>query len=144
MSFGYELLAPFTTADGEIIPLGFEWDGATIPRFAWSIVGGPFHPEVMAPSLEHDYDYWTRRKPRQEADDNLYHNLIGYGCSKARAFTMWKAVRAFGGAYFKRENADVDYAEALYKYIQKVRRDNWFMDVSWVDFMKYFPTLEDL
>ena len=52
------LLAPFAYID----PSGLEWhaaagwivDGASIPRFAWSLIGGPFEGKYRNASVIHD------------------------------------------------------------------------------------------
>jgi hypothetical protein len=113
MSKGYRLLQPYTLSDGEVIPSLFDWDGATIPRICWSIVGSPFHPDVLAPSLEHDYNYWTRRLDRAEADDTFYRSLREWGYSFARATAMHRAVRTFGHLFYKRTPIDIQYAVTL-------------------------------
>jgi hypothetical protein len=41
-----------------VVPAGFESDGASIPRFAWSIIGHPFKDEYCLPALLHDYLYF--------------------------------------------------------------------------------------
>ena len=38
-----------------IIKAGYTWDGATIPRFFWSIVGGKENPSFLTASMIHDY-----------------------------------------------------------------------------------------
>ena len=40
--------------EGFDLPIGFRWDGATIPRLAWFFVGHPMAPRSMASSLIHD------------------------------------------------------------------------------------------
>ena len=37
------------------IPKSFRWDGATIPRCLWCIVGAKTNPKFRIPSLIHDY-----------------------------------------------------------------------------------------
>lgn len=34
---------------------GFVWDGASIPRFVWSIIGSPTENDYLIPSMIHDY-----------------------------------------------------------------------------------------
>lgn len=137
---GVELVEDYKASDGECITCGFEWDGATIPRVFWSIVGSPYDPEVIIPSLEHDYDYWTRKYDRDLCDDRFYHNMIRCGVGKKRAYTMYKAVRNFGGCYYERRQQDIDYAISLYHYIAGVYNSN-FLTTPELPFLKYFPEL---
>lgn len=37
------------------IPKSFRWDGATIPRLLWFIIGAKTNPKFRTPSLLHDY-----------------------------------------------------------------------------------------
>ena len=37
-----------------IIPAGYTWDGATIPRFFWRFIGPNTSPEFLIPSMIHD------------------------------------------------------------------------------------------
>src|SRR5438128_1485511 len=60
------LVEPFAYID----PTGMRWDapagtridGASIPRFAWSIVGGPFEGKYRAPSVIHDVACIERKR----------------------------------------------------------------------------------
>ena len=42
------------------IEAGFEWDGMSIPRIAWTLMGSPFLPRFKEASLIHDYLYFHR------------------------------------------------------------------------------------
>ena len=37
------------------INCGYTWDGATIPRFLWRVVGSRFNPEFLPASMVHDW-----------------------------------------------------------------------------------------
>ncbi|MCD8179774.1 MAG: DUF1353 domain-containing protein [Tannerellaceae bacterium] len=37
-----------------LIPQGYTWDGATIPRFFWRFIGSNTSPEFLIPSMIHD------------------------------------------------------------------------------------------
>ena len=47
------------------IPKNYCWDGATIPRFFWRLIGAKTSAEFLIPSLVHD---WMC----------VYHNSVGY------------------------------------------------------------------
>ncbi len=37
------------------IPAGYRFDGASIPRLAWSVIGAPFDPQYCLAACVHDY-----------------------------------------------------------------------------------------
>ena len=73
------------------VPRGFVFDGASIPSFGWKATYTPFHPDVMAPALVHDYFY---RDPeshifsRKEVDDLFYDMLRKNTVSKKHAWRI--------------------------------------------------------
>lgn len=81
-----------------LIEKDFEWDGASIPRFFWRLVGGPFVPQFWRASLEHDYFCWKRPDdvPYDLAAQRFYNVLIEDGVSSFKAGYMKQAV-LFGG-----------------------------------------------
>ncbi len=92
----YELAADF----GDI-PKGFQTDGASIPRFAWRVIGHPFESEYIEVFVEHDYDYQTGRIPRDVADQKMLDGLKAKGCGFFKRYTIYWAVRLFGGGHYK-------------------------------------------
>ena len=73
------------------IPKSFRWDGATIPRLVWWIIGSKTNPKYRTPSLIHDYlclnkyiiDY------RCELSTQVFEALLSVaGVSKWRRKTM--------------------------------------------------------
>lgn len=96
------------------IPAGFEFDGASIPRFAWSVIGSPFHPRLMTASVFHDWLYYTHQLgSRLDADDWLLRLMLRSGVGAARANTIYSAVRAFGGGYYENDDDDLAYLDRL-------------------------------
>ena len=79
------------------IPKGFCWDGASIPRPVWSIIGDDTEPDFWVPSLIHDWMYLTHCETRANADECIYQALGQCDVSSWRAHVIWGAVRAFGG-----------------------------------------------
>jgi hypothetical protein len=75
---------------------GFKYDGASIPRFFWRVIGGPFRPEYMLPALEHDE--LCKKKPRTSAIAamHFYQRLLANGVGQKTAWTMYKAVLWMG------------------------------------------------
>jgi hypothetical protein len=89
--------------DGVHVPAGFEWDGASIPRFLWRIVDSPFQPDLMVPSLVHDYLYSQGDKSgyiREQADKLFKKLLIANGVDEDLAKTMYAGVKVGGGSHY--------------------------------------------
>ena len=91
------------TVDGErvVVPKGLRFDGASIPEAAWQLTYTPFHPDVMAAAVVHDWLYYNHQVERETADgiffDLVPHTnvctiqpqqvgrAVGRGCGCARA-----------------------------------------------------------
>ena len=74
---------------GFVIEKGYRWDGATIPSFAWALIGQKLDPEFYIPSMVHDvlcenHDY---------VNNNRYLSTLvldGLLCAnKVNAFKRW-------------------------------------------------------
>ena len=80
------------------IPLGFESDGASVPRLLWLFVCPPLDPSAVRAGVAHDYIYrvqppdWTRK----EADEMFLCFLIEDGMPPYRALRAFLGVRLFG------------------------------------------------
>jgi len=93
--------------EGIRIDAPYDWNGASVPIFLWPIIGSPFEPRFMAPSLVHDKTYDTGEILRDEADLLFRKLLIHNGVDKERAETMYRGVQYFAGSYY---NKGVCYA----------------------------------
>lgn len=93
----------FVWVDPEItvtVPKGYKFDGASIPRSMWRVIGGPWGPYRDAAAV-HDYLYSDghREYPevtRKQADGYFRKIMKQAGVSSWLAWTMHKAVRAGG------------------------------------------------
>jgi hypothetical protein len=95
------------------IPIGFEWDGATIPRITWSLIG--YYPAgiMLAPSLWHDFIYINKglvvnmedgdvlKISRKDCDKLFYEHCIAVGVKRLKALKMYYAIRLFGAYYWR-------------------------------------------
>lgn len=86
-------------AYGVRINKGFNWDGATIPRFLWRVVGSQYNPEFLPASLIHDF-FCTNKdfiiKDGVKISSLIFRDiLILSGVSKFKANIMMSAVWAF-------------------------------------------------
>ena len=76
---------------------GYNWDGASIPRFFWRIVGSQFDPQFAPASLIHDWlcenKGYIEKHGVQVSSDIFRDILILYNVPKWKAKTMATAVR---------------------------------------------------
>jgi hypothetical protein len=94
------LLAPFSYID----PNGHEWrapkgwviDGASIPRFAWSIVGGPYDGKYRNASVIHDVACDEQAEPWEQVHETFYWAMLASEVEPWRAKLMYAAVYHFG------------------------------------------------
>jgi Protein of unknown function (DUF1353) len=94
------LLAPFTYVD----PKGTEWkapagwviDGASIPVFAWSIIGGPYNGKYRNASVIHDVACDQKTHPWETVHEAFYWAMMASGVEPWRAKVMYAAVYHFG------------------------------------------------
>jgi hypothetical protein len=94
------LLAPFSYVD----PNGIEWkapagwviDGASIPIFAWSIIGGPYNGKYRNASVIHDVACDQKIQPWETVHEAFYWAMMASGVEPWRAKVMYAAVYHFG------------------------------------------------
>lgn len=88
------------------VQAGFQTDLASVPRLPviYLLAGGT----ADAAAVIHDYLYSTRELDRETADAVLREASATSGVPAWRRWIMWAAVRAFGGAYWTRREAEQD------------------------------------
>ena len=86
-----------------IIPAGFIYDGSSIPRIFWSILGAA-PGRFLEASCVHDYLYRTGCVPKETADIIFRNYLELTQCSENRATIMYYAVMLFGHSSYNKEN----------------------------------------
>jgi hypothetical protein len=76
----------------------FSWDGASIPRWLWWLMGHPLSPQLRWASLWHDIGCREAQciEDRTIADAVFLRLLREAGVSKYRRLAMWLAVRIYG------------------------------------------------
>ena len=89
---------PLVWEDGRFyvtVPVGFEFDFASIPKFAqaWLPKAGMLYDRA---SCLHDYLYVTELFSRKECDKLFYKAMLSDGVPKSRAWIMYQAVRLGG------------------------------------------------
>ncbi|MGZ5545402.1 MAG: DUF1353 domain-containing protein, partial [Limisphaerales bacterium] len=60
----------YTDPHGQVwvAPIGSVVDGASLPRYLWSIMGGPFEGKYRNASVLHDVAYDEHKRPWQDCD----------------------------------------------------------------------------
>lgn len=95
-----KLLAPFEYVDAKgeswIAPQGAFVNGASIPQFAWSIIGGPFEGLYRDASVIHDVACDERRRPWNLVHETFYSAMLTSGVNATTAKIMYAAVYHFG------------------------------------------------
>lgn len=89
---------------------GFDYDGASIPRACWSIIGSKMDHDLIVAALFHDllYCVHVRMFPR-DVCDQLFADIQGmYFATAAQQTLTRKAVNWFGGGTWKKSQADID------------------------------------
>lgn len=84
------------------IPAGWEFDGASIPRLFWKVIGEPTDKKFRVAAMVHDWLYGVRYN-RLVADQIFYKLLVQAGVSKSKASLMYTAVRVGGHAVYHKE-----------------------------------------
>ncbi|HEV3098869.1 MAG TPA: DUF1353 domain-containing protein [Candidatus Udaeobacter sp.] len=88
----------YTDPKGEVwvAPAGSVTDGASIPRYLWSIMGGPFEGQYRNASVLHDVAYEKKKRPWQDCDRMFYYAMRCSGVNAVEAKTMFYALYKFG------------------------------------------------
>jgi len=85
-------------------PPGIEWlapsgsvvDGASIPQFAWSVVGGPYEGKYRNASVVHDVACDAKARPWEQVHKMFYDHMLCSGVGKSKAQAMYWAVYQCG------------------------------------------------
>lgn len=75
---------------------GFVFDGASIPKFFWRLIGHPFSYKLIRAALIHDILYATEYLNRQTADDLFSAMLDESDVLDWKEYLMYTAVRVGG------------------------------------------------
>ena len=98
----WALLEDFQRGD-IVVPEGFRFDGASIPRGLWSLVGHPLNGKHIKAAVVHDYLYFLGgdKEDKIFADKMFLRHLKQNGVSKTRRMLMYWAVKYFGSGSFR-------------------------------------------
>lgn len=79
-----------------LVPSGTTVNGASIPRFFWTFIGGPWDGRYNLPSVVHDYFVTTKSRPWQDVHRVFYNAMRANGVGSVKAALMYAAVLRFG------------------------------------------------
>ena len=80
---------------------GFDFDGASIPRALWSVVGSPMTDGYQRAGCLHDALYASEYFPRGICDKLFLEAMKSDGVSYVKRTAMYNAVRMFGWTVWK-------------------------------------------
>ena len=93
---------------------GFDFDGASIPKWLWSIYGSPLNGSYVVASLIHDGLYASQKVTKSIADkiflDVMKESNVGY----IKRTSMYLAVKMFGGKDWKEAS---EYKDEYTNYV---------------------------
>jgi hypothetical protein len=89
---------------------GFDFDGASIPKFAWSIIGDPIALDILIAALLHDMFFCAHPKefPLALTNDLFLEVQQAIGSSWAKRNTATKAVQAAGWTRWGKTAAELE------------------------------------
>lgn len=104
---GEELVVSFA-GQAFVVPIGFESDGVSTPKFLWPVISPKVDPKTLRAAIAHDYIYrvqpagWTR----EMADLMFLCLMLEDGVAPRKAFLAYRGVRLFGWIAW-RENQEL-------------------------------------
>ena len=111
-----ELLKPFRYYGAPRLitaPAGFICDGASIPRWAWTTIGGPFTGKYREAAVIHDWLYRSGLVTRKEADKIFEEAMEILGVSLWRRKVMHRAVRIGAGKKWKEYRSSQEWESLI-------------------------------
>jgi hypothetical protein len=96
------------------VPEGAIVDGASIPRFLWSFIGGPFEGKYRNASIIHDWFCDLRSRPWLKVHRMFYDAMIASGVDAVLAKTMYAGVYVGGPRWSETVVANVSHMAEEY------------------------------
>lgn len=91
----------FELPNGDAIPAlrGLEFDGASIPVWAWPLIGSPFTGKFRKAAVIHDTLCFIKDRPHREAHYLMYLACRALGVGKIRAKLIYWALLVGGSRW---------------------------------------------
>lgn len=92
------VFAPLRRIEGVIhwieIPAGYRFDGASIPRCLWSLIGGPFDPQFALAACIHD---WYCEHTSECYESRVIGDAVFFYLLRLAGVPKWKRTLMFLG-----------------------------------------------
>ena len=114
----YEVIEPLVYDNGLIllqVNPKFDFDGASIPKALWGIIGSPMTDGYQRAACLHDALYASEHFNRKTCDELFLEAMKSDSVGYFKRYAMYNAVRIFGGAVWAKHNKDE--VNAYRKYI---------------------------
>lgn len=99
------------------IRAGFDFDGASIPKPLWGIIGHPVEPTIIGAALLHDIFYCVHVTPKAYADSAFLEIMQIYGRGAVNRGLCWSAVASVGNFVWPKKQAEIE------KYLPFISRE---------------------
>lgn len=80
-------------------PAGTAVDGASIPQFFWTFIGGPFEGSYINASVIHDYYCQTKERTAHDTHRNFYYGMRALQVPEWKAKLLHWAVSTYGPSW---------------------------------------------
>ena len=110
------LLAPLVYENKQFVITvydGFDYDGASIPKALWSVIGCPMGELYSSAACIHDALYASRLLDRKSCDKIFHEAMLSSGVDSALAKKMYLAVRAFGESSYLENEELLKYRDLI-------------------------------
>lgn len=96
-----------------VVHEGFDFDGASIPRALWSLIGSPLSGGYQRSACLHDALYASQLFPRAKCDEIFLEAMKSEGIGRVKRYLMYSAVRAFGASAYQTTKEEKKKYESL-------------------------------
>lgn len=94
------LVEPFEFVSSDcrrwVVPKGAVTDGASIPQFFWTALGGPYEDKYREAAVIHDYYCTIRTRKCTSVHSVFQEAMLVSGVNEKRAWLFYQAVSRFG------------------------------------------------
>ena len=87
---------------------GFDFDGASINKSLWSIIGNPLTGDYKIAALIHDALYASQELPKELCDNVFLEIMRLHGVGYIKRYSMYNAVKLFGGTAWENNKVEVN------------------------------------
>ena len=105
----FTLLSDFTMSTSRYkvtVKTGFDFDGASIPKSFWSVIGSPFNGAYVPSAVIHDGLYASEALSREICDEIFLELMKADGVSYTKRYAMYWAVRVGGALVWKKHTKE--------------------------------------